>query len=342
MSTDTFARLIPSFSSTDLVFLQGWGEPLLHPALWDMARAIREAGARVGFTTNGLLLDRKHREALLESGVEILGVSLAGATPPTHDRFRGGCPFETVNRNLLALKEEKETRGVVLPKVHLAYLLLKDNAEELPRAVELAARWGGRQVIASHLSLVLDHESEEQSLSPRSTTERNATSASQRQATADSQRQATADSQRHATADSQRQAMSEADVRAMTEAEVRAKALGILFRAYQAQSREAASTCRENVLRSCFVSARGDVSPCVMCNVGLREGAEVSHRFQGRSLPVETLLFGNVRERSLEEIWWDEPARRFRETFRGRVWRGTRGQHGLPSPCTHCYKIYEW
>ena len=31
MSMETFELLEPSFSSAELVFLQGWGEPLLHP-----------------------------------------------------------------------------------------------------------------------------------------------------------------------------------------------------------------------------------------------------------------------------------------------------------------------
>jgi MoaA/NifB/PqqE/SkfB family radical SAM enzyme len=28
----------PHFASATLVFLQGWGEPLLHPKFWEMAR----------------------------------------------------------------------------------------------------------------------------------------------------------------------------------------------------------------------------------------------------------------------------------------------------------------
>ncbi|MBW1946105.1 MAG: radical SAM/SPASM domain-containing protein, partial [Deltaproteobacteria bacterium] len=31
MEMDTFRRLKGSFGSSNLVFLQGWGEPLLHP-----------------------------------------------------------------------------------------------------------------------------------------------------------------------------------------------------------------------------------------------------------------------------------------------------------------------
>lgn len=52
----TFDSLTPAFSLTDLVFLQGWGEPLLHPRFWDMVHRVKRAGCWVGFTTNAMAL----------------------------------------------------------------------------------------------------------------------------------------------------------------------------------------------------------------------------------------------------------------------------------------------
>jgi MoaA/NifB/PqqE/SkfB family radical SAM enzyme len=57
MEMETFARLEPQFASAALVYLQGWGGPLLHPRFWEMARPAKASGARVGFTTNGTRLD---------------------------------------------------------------------------------------------------------------------------------------------------------------------------------------------------------------------------------------------------------------------------------------------
>jgi radical SAM protein with 4Fe4S-binding SPASM domain len=108
-----------------------------------------------------------------------------------------------------------------------------------------------------------------------------------------------------------------------------ARERGIRFHAYGVGDAAGEPSCKENVLRSCFVSAEGEVSPCVMTSPGLMAG------------PVETLSFGNVRDASLDEIWRSGAARRFREIFRRRIWQGTRGRDGLPGPCRSCLKLQE-
>ena len=53
----TFAKLLPALARARLVYLQGWGEPLLHPDFFNMVALAKQAGCRVGTTTNGMLLD---------------------------------------------------------------------------------------------------------------------------------------------------------------------------------------------------------------------------------------------------------------------------------------------
>jgi MoaA/NifB/PqqE/SkfB family radical SAM enzyme len=343
MSMEVFERLEPWFSSTGLVFLQGWGEPLLHPRFWEMAQRARSAGAPVGFTTSGVHLDQANRRALLASGVEIMGVSLAGASPEVHDLFRPGCPLETVNANLQALRSEGEAEGTALPDLHLAYLLMAGNLHDLPRAVDLAQRWGAGQIVVSQLSPVLSAGLEKEALLARP----------------------------------DRWPQVEA---VLDETRERAEERGIGFHAYGPGGGERPEpACTENVLASCFVSVRGDVSPCVMTNLGLgtgeepgagqgperggvigsgrglepaqacggvrapefREGAAPTHWFRGSRAPLPSLIFGNVREASLKEIWHSSAARRFREVLRERLAGGVRNTEGLPGPCIHCYKLFQ-
>lgn len=304
MSMETFELLEPFFSSADLVFLQGWGEPLLHPQIWEMARRVRSAGARVGFTTNGILLDEANRKALLNSGLGILGVSLAGATPGTHDRFRRGSPLETIDLNLVRLKREKEAAGSQFPEIHLAYQLLADNIDEVQGVVELAHRWGATQIVMSNLSFVLSPTLEQQALLSRPEGWPGIRDRLEK-------------------------------VRTQAENE------GLHFYAYTPRGRGAEPVCTENVLKSCFVSVLGDVSPCVMTNLGLEGEARAAHWFRGGEHPIQTIVFGNVADQSLREIWQSKIAREFRDLFRERLWQGSRGTQGLPSPCRHCYKLFE-
>ena len=96
---ELFERLIPAFGKTGLVHLQGWGEPLLHPALPDMVAAAKAAGVRVGTTTNGMLLDTVRARALVNAGLDIMAFSLAGTSAAYNDRIRGGTRLDAVLEN---------------------------------------------------------------------------------------------------------------------------------------------------------------------------------------------------------------------------------------------------
>ena len=44
-------KIVPYLDLFDLVYLQGWGEPMLHPYLWDMLHLAQEKGFRTGLTS---------------------------------------------------------------------------------------------------------------------------------------------------------------------------------------------------------------------------------------------------------------------------------------------------
>jgi len=304
MAEETFQRLEPSLSMAELVFLQGWGEPLLHPRFWEYVDRVASLGPRVGFTTNGVLLDEENRRALVESNVEILAVSMAGGTDTTHDHFRAANPLATIDRHLRNLREEKERRGAEFPRVHLAYQLLASNLDELPAVLELARAWGAAEVVVSNLDLVLTPALEKESLVSRPDL----------------------------------QGRME---KRLEEAEVIAAENGIIFQAYRHALSGPRLACTENVLKSCFVSADGDVSPCVMANVGIEEEARACHRFQEKDVAFSNLVLGNVNDRSLEKIWRSKAAKKFRAVFRNRDWTGRRSTDDLPPACRTCNKLYE-
>lgn len=312
LSWEAFQRIARAFAEAKWVHLQGWGEPLLHPRLFDMIAVAKGAGCRVGFTTNGTRLTLRAGARLLDLGLDILAVSIAGATPSTHEAIRVGSNFERLVENLrrfLALRAERKSDT---PKVEIFFLMTKSNLAELPGAVELAATLGADELVATNLDYVI---------TPR------------------------LDGLKAFAFAGPDPALRET----MDRAWATARETGVCFRPYPLAPREMA-VCELNPLRILFISAAGWVSPCVY--TGLAGQAEIPRFFDGESLRVSPVRFGNVAERELLEIWESPPYRAFRSQFAERLRGATRlvlsaaGGRGVeddvpppPEPCRTCPKL---
>jgi MoaA/NifB/PqqE/SkfB family radical SAM enzyme len=155
MSLDIFRKIVPVFKNTGLVYLQGWGEPLLNENIFQMIEFCKMKDKPVGFTTNGLLLNKKIISTLIDLKLDILCVSLAGTNSATHNRLRKGNNFDQIISNLTLLRELKKKKGESKPALHLAYLMIKSNFDEIKNIISLARTLNAKQVIASNLTLII-------------------------------------------------------------------------------------------------------------------------------------------------------------------------------------------
>jgi len=146
LSWDVFSSLLPFVRHTKLVHLQGWGEPLLHPRIWDMAAAIKEKRGHVSLTTNALLMDETAAMEICQIGIDLVAISVAGARAETNDSLRVGSHFDRICANISNLCSLKPR-----PQVHLVMQMMKPNIDELPELITLAARLGVDEVIAPNL-----------------------------------------------------------------------------------------------------------------------------------------------------------------------------------------------
>src|SRR5512143_3180076 len=123
MDMDTFSRLWPLLRQSARVHLQGWGEPLLNPAFFDMALLGRKAGCAVSTTTCGLRMNAEIAAKLVQSGLDIIAFSLAG-TDAQSNASREGVGFERVCEAITSLTSAgREHKGTHL-EIHIAYLML--------------------------------------------------------------------------------------------------------------------------------------------------------------------------------------------------------------------------
>jgi radical SAM protein with 4Fe4S-binding SPASM domain len=133
LSTGEARALIDDFSSmgVPLILFSG-GEPLLRHDIWDLARHAQEKGIKMALSTNGTLITPDIARKITESGIEYAGISLDGATPAIHDRFRNSPgAFE---RSLAAFSNCRDA-GV---RTGVRITLTKENCHELEALVDLA------------------------------------------------------------------------------------------------------------------------------------------------------------------------------------------------------------
>jgi MoaA/NifB/PqqE/SkfB family radical SAM enzyme len=306
MPLDLFYEFTPFLKYTDLVYLQGWGEPLLNNDLFEMVRICKDQGKRVGFTTNGMLLSEDTMRRLVGLDLDILGVSLAGATSKTHHRFRKGTDFNKVISSLERLCKIKAGQRTRLPAVHLAYLMLRSNFHELQEIVPLAKRLGAEQIVASNLTLIMD---------PNLSAEAIFNDAG--------------------LVDHCRIALEEIKDRAARE--------NIVFDYHGPGLDEACVGCRENLCHACVINVEGEVAPCVFTNSVLCENDELGegpcYAFKDQSLPLRERSFGNIRNETLTQIWNKKEYARFRDLFDPQIARKPEQiLSEMPECCAKCHK----
>jgi len=142
MPMELFRRLLDGTPGLSRLTLQGLGEPLLQPHLFEMIRYAKDRGIEVGFNTNAMLLTRPRAERLVALELDWLHVSLDGATAPTYQSIRSGADFSRVARHLRALQDVKRAAGADKPWVRVVFVAMRRNVHELPDLVRLVGEWG--------------------------------------------------------------------------------------------------------------------------------------------------------------------------------------------------------
>ncbi len=301
MSAEIFQRILAdlaAFSPLPMVFFGGYGEPLAHPQILPMIRAVKALGVRVEMITNGTLLDAATASGLVQEGLDRLWVSLDGATPEGYLDVRLGDLLPRVTGNLERLKEIRRRANSDTPSLGIAFVAMKRNIHELPEVIRLGRRLGADMFSISN---VLAHTPElrEESLYARSYYEADMPA-----------------SEWSPLVELPRMEVNEWTAPALAEALKGRVSMQIAGQTI----RQGASTCPFLEKRSLSVRWDGSVAACL----------PLLHThtafLQNKDRTVTTHTFGNVLEQPLEAIWRSEAFQAFRE----RLWAFDF------SPCVTC------
>jgi MoaA/NifB/PqqE/SkfB family radical SAM enzyme len=86
------------------------GEPLLHRNIVQMIDcAVRHSGTTVTLTTNGTLLNQSAADKLLQTGIDIIDISVDAYKPDTYAAIRRGGSLSVTKNNILNLIRMRET-----------------------------------------------------------------------------------------------------------------------------------------------------------------------------------------------------------------------------------------
>ncbi len=143
MSKTTFKNIIKSlksFSPLPTVIFGGFGEPLHHPQIAGMVGEVKALGAPVELITNGTLLHEKLSRDLMAAGIDVLWLSLDGATPESYADVRLGALLPEVIANVSRMRYS--TWAYEYPQFHLGvvFVAMKRNINDLPAVLRIGSQ----------------------------------------------------------------------------------------------------------------------------------------------------------------------------------------------------------
>ena len=278
LSLETFRSLLPVIADTKMVHLQGWGEPFLHPHLFEMIAHAKKTGCKVGTTTNGMLLDRQGIDRLVKSGIDHIAFSMTGIGEK-NDLARNGTRFTQILQTVSDLAAQKKALRVETPAISIAYLLLRSHLPDIDKIVPALAGFGIQQVVVSTLDLVPHKNLWNERLTPGNRVEYR-------------------------------------ELKSMLDGLVRdaeKRELGIAYHLASPGAKERG--CTENPSRALFVSSDGSVSPCVFSNIPAPGSSRMVY---GEEDEYRRLTFGCIADEWLPTIWKSSSYREFRKFFESR------------------------
>lgn len=165
ISFEEFLNFTEPLKFASFIQIQGWGEPLLNPDYEKIFDFVIEecGGARVSFSTNGILLNEKWIDKLTSNENIVISISLNASSKEGYHHLMGKDYFNKVIRNIKLLTKVKAEKGISSPFIAASFVCMNQNIHELPEFINLVADLGIKCVILREL-MILRREQEKYAL----------------------------------------------------------------------------------------------------------------------------------------------------------------------------------
>ena len=135
MDFDLFKKIIERLNEVRLITLTGWGEPFMHPRIFDMIKMCKEKGFQVQLTTNGVFPSESIAEKIVNSGLDSISFSI--------DTLNGNSKFGHKNNeaqnNIIKLLKGRNSRK---PKITIQSTIQNDGEDEIFGLIRWSASVG--------------------------------------------------------------------------------------------------------------------------------------------------------------------------------------------------------
>lgn len=161
MSMQIFRKIIDdlrAFPKPLTIFFGGFGEPLFHPDIVEMVTCSKASGASVELVTNGTLLTENLSRDLIRSGLDMLWVSLDGATPESYADIRLGAALPKVLENLYRFRKTVNIEsgsvgyyGVNPTRLGIVFVAMRRNIADLPAIITIGRQFGAERFLVTNV-----------------------------------------------------------------------------------------------------------------------------------------------------------------------------------------------
>jgi radical SAM protein with 4Fe4S-binding SPASM domain len=131
LDLDLIKRLVRDLGPGKPIYSLFGGEPLMHPHIEEVIRAIKEAGSYLDTPTNGTLL-QEYATMLVKTGFDAVRVSLDGPRR-INDGQRGAGSFDKALDGIETLHQEKQKSGSRGPSIEIIYTVTEENCTSVER-----------------------------------------------------------------------------------------------------------------------------------------------------------------------------------------------------------------
>jgi len=154
MPFPTFKKIIDEIGKYLIsIDLFNWGEPLLNKDIYEMIAYAHGRNIVTSVSTNFQHFSEEHAEKLISSGLDILILSIDGASQESYEKYRIGGDFQRAIENISLLVKKKRERGCHHPYICWQFLVMRHNEHEVEAARRMAGELGVDSITVEHAYL---------------------------------------------------------------------------------------------------------------------------------------------------------------------------------------------